>query len=39
MQELKPLASFILTKQVSGSRKVGEREIKFKPLVDWLMEE
>ena len=39
IQELKPSTSLILTKEVSETRKVGEFTIKFKPLVDWLIEE
>ena len=39
IQELKPTASLILTKTVSGTRKFGESTIEFKPLIDWLIEE
>jgi predicted AAA+ superfamily ATPase len=39
IRELKPSTSIILTKDVSETRKVGESTIKFKPLLDWLIEE
>ena len=39
IQELKPSASLILTKDVSESRTVGDYTIKFKPLIDWLIEQ
>lgn len=39
IQELKPSTSIILTKDVLETRKVGESTIKFKPLLDWLIEE
>jgi uncharacterized protein len=39
IHELKPSASLILTRDVSATRKVGALTIKFKPLVDWLLEE
>jgi len=39
IQELKPRILTILTKDVSETRKVGEFTIKFKPLLDWLIEE
>jgi len=38
MQELKPGASLVLTKDVSGAREVGGFTVRFKPLVDWLIE-
>lgn len=38
IKELKPTASLILTKDLSENRKVGEYTIKFKPLIDWLLE-
>jgi predicted AAA+ superfamily ATPase len=36
--ELKPGTSLILTKDVSETRKVGASMVRFKPLVDWLLE-
>ena len=39
IQELKPGSSLILTKEVSETRKIGVSTIRFKPLVDWLIEE
>jgi len=39
IQELKPSTSLILTKDVSETRKIGAFEIRFKPLIDWLIEE
>jgi hypothetical protein len=39
IQELKPSTSLILTKDISETRKVGDSTIKFKPLIDWLIEE
>ena len=39
IQELKPSTSLILTKNVSGTRKVGASTIRFKPLIDWLIEQ
>jgi hypothetical protein len=38
IEELKPVASLILTKDVSETREVGALMINFKPLVDWLLE-
>ena len=39
IRELKPTTSLILTKDISGSRKVGDFTLKFKPLIDWLIEQ
>jgi hypothetical protein len=39
LQELKPSTSLILTKDISENRKVGNYTIKFKPLIDWLIEQ
>lgn len=39
MQELKPSTSLILTREVSETRRIGDSTIRFKPLVDWLIEE
>jgi len=39
IKELKPSTSLILTKDVSETRKIGAFEIRFKPLIDWLIEE
>ena len=37
--ELQPATSLILTKDISESRNVGDYTIKFKSLLDWLMEQ
>jgi hypothetical protein len=39
IKELKPTASLMLTKDMSESRKVGDYTVKFKPLIDWLLEQ
>ena len=39
IKELKPTASLILTQNISETRKLGEHTVKFKPLIDWLIEE
>lgn len=39
IQELKPSTSLILTKNVSETRKIGASTIRFKPLIDWLIEQ
>ncbi len=39
LQELKPTSSIILTKDISETRMFGEYTIKFKPLIDWLIEQ
>ena len=39
IEELKPITSLILTKDVSGSRMVGDYTLNFKPLIDWFLEQ
>jgi len=38
IHELKPNASLILTEDVSEHLKLGDHLIRFKPLIDWLIE-
>jgi len=38
INELKPSLSLILTKDVSETRKINSDKVRFKPLLDWLLE-